>query len=52
MQGTLMKDIRRSTNTAVAEPQSKVYAMNLTYSVARSLHQNTDMRMQKLMALL
>ena len=50
MLGTLMEDIGRSTNTAVTEPQSKVHAMELTYSAARSLHQNTDMRMRRLMA--
>ena len=40
-----MEDIGRSTNTAVAEPQSKVHAMDLTHGAARPQHPNTDVRL-------
>ena len=39
-----IRDIGRRTNAAVAEPRSKVNAMNLIYCAARSRHQNSDIR--------
>ncbi len=46
--GISMSDIERRTNTAIAEPQSKVNIRTLTYCAARSRHQNTNVRAHKI----
>lgn len=45
-----ISSIERRSNTAVAELRRKVNARTLTYSAARSRHQNTNVRTRRLLA--